>query len=476
MYRYEDGDVEDVDYEELLKILVKDKEPSRKKPEKKEPVVEPVVEKAKPARALSPELVSFHKVAPPVTVDEGRSRALTTDAVFPLEKVDKELPGGVEEQNVNSEPVRRETTDGVLGKASNKVSSQPKWKLASASTLSNKLNSHNQSRNTSPRIATSIPRANSGIAARWLSAAKNSDSEAERVVLTDTDKGLSSADERRRPVSKKMEIPTEKTQEAKLSPKRPSQKDRDLEPLSPIRQERRSSLKEPNSPKLGPKRKLSWRLNKESDSEAAKGTNQSRDLSPKQRRERKEEAKKDDPSSPLSPTEPKRSPRSPKLNRWDVDALKKQAKDAELKVAEMSIKHRNVILKATIGKHNHFFFALYLLVITVSVCILLCMCAGRLRKYKCAAAFRQWCRLAMSSLMSSVKQLASQGHVSRSEGAGAVDEELLLAQEHIQKYESQMAQLRERLAEVLMCIFYPLLPCIVSQTMPLFSTCFLHIG
>lgn len=335
-YRYEDGDVEDVDYEELLKILVKDKEPIRKKEKEKREVEkekEKVVEKPPvetvpvAARGISPELISFHKEAPPVTVDEEetRSRAMTTDAVL-----QKSVPKEADKESVQ----RRDTADGVLGKKASK------WKLASASTLSNKLNSHNQSRgNKSPPRPNASPRANSGIAARWLQAAR-SDSEAEKV--TDADKGTHSADERRsRPgaaaETKKKTVEATPVPELKLSPKRPSQKDRDLEPLSPIStlspKERRSSLKEPNSPKLGPKRKLSWRLHKGSDSEA------------------KEKSKTQEPLSPLSPNSgSKKSPRSPKMNRWDVDALKKQAKEAEGKVTELRLKHRTVMMRAILGQ------------------------------------------------------------------------------------------------------------------------------
>jgi hypothetical protein len=50
--------------------------------------------------------------------------------------------------------------------------------------------------------------------------------------------------------------------------------------------------------------------------------------------------------SPLSPKEP----RSPKLSRWEVDALKKQAKESETKMMEMRTSHRNVILKAILGR------------------------------------------------------------------------------------------------------------------------------
>jgi hypothetical protein len=74
-------------------------------------------------------------------------------------------------------------------------------------------------------------------------------------------------------------------------------------------------------------------------------------------------------------------------------------------------------------------------------------CLGRMRNTKQRLAFSMWTSFITSSLRTSLKQLQS---VQASSG-GSEDppsEELMLAREHIQQYEAQMSQLREKLAEV----------------------------
>jgi hypothetical protein len=72
---------------------------------------------------------------------------------------------------------------------------------------------------------------------------------------------------------------------------------------------------------------------------------------------------------------------------------------------------------------------------------------GRMRNTKQRLAFSLWTSFITSSLRTSLKQLQS---IQASNGGSedSPSEELMLAREHIQQYEAQMSQLREKLAEV----------------------------